>query len=87
MVLLSVDPSYFEDNDHYLARAQEILRKHKVEWTNVFLPDGWSDAQKTFNASGYGKLFVDADGIVRGADLHGAELERLVRKFVAKPAQ
>jgi hypothetical protein len=48
---------------------------------------GWDDAQRTFNLSGYGKLLVDRKGIVRGVNLHGAELERLVRQVVAEPSE
>ena len=84
VVLLSVDPSYFPNSDDYVARARGILADHKVEWTSVFLPGGWDGAQRTFNASGYGKIVVDARGIVRGANLHAQELDRLVRKVVAE---
>jgi hypothetical protein len=32
--------------------------------------------------SGYGNILVDAKGIVRGVNLHGKELERLVKEIV-----
>ncbi|MEX0713413.1 MAG: hypothetical protein WD278_13740 [Pirellulales bacterium] len=87
MLLLSVDPDYFPDDDDYLNRAEQILGDRALDWLNVFLPGGWGEAQRTFNVSGYGKLLVDPHGVVRGVNLHGADLERLVRQIAVETAK
>jgi hypothetical protein len=87
VVLLSVDPGYFAGDKSYVGRAEKILRERKLTWHNFFLTGGWDEAQRTFNLSGYGKLLVDRKGIVRGVNLHGAELDRLVRQVVAEPSE
>ena len=81
-MLLSIDPEYFDDGDEYLAMAEKIFEGNQIDWPSVFMPGGWNDAVRTFNASGYGNVVVDAEGIVRGIDLHGRELERLVEQLV-----
>jgi hypothetical protein len=61
--------------------SKKIYEKHKVEWPNVFVPDGWTGVLHAFNAKGYGKILVDPKGIVRGADLHAAGVEALLKKI------
>ena len=82
--MLSVDPDkgYFGDDHSYVERATGILDRHKVQATSVFLPGGWNDAVGVFNVSGYGKIVIDGKGIVRGVNVHGAELEKLVEQIV-----
>jgi hypothetical protein len=78
VVLLSVDPEYFGNDQRYLDQARKILEKQKIDWPNVFLPGGWSDATRVFNLSGYVLVLVDAQGIVRGVNLRGDDLEKAV---------
>ncbi len=78
VLLVSVDPEYFEASDAYLARAKKILQKHKIDWPTVFLPGGWNDVMHLFNLSLYSNIVVDGKGIVRGVHVHGKELEGLV---------
>jgi hypothetical protein len=82
VVLLSVDPGYFGDNKGYLDQARKILAKRTIDWPNVFLPGGWSDAERVFNLSGYGLVLVDARGTVRGVNLRGDDLEKAVAQAV-----
>jgi hypothetical protein len=83
VVLLSVDPGYFGKDKSYLDNASKILKKQKVDWPNAFLPGGWSDTQRVFNLSGYGLVLVDSNGIVRGVNLRGGELESAVAAALA----
>jgi hypothetical protein len=78
VVLLSVDPGYFGKNTRYLSDARRILQKQKLDWPCAFLPGGWSDTGRVFNLSGYGLVLVDAQGIVRGVNLRGDDLEKAV---------
>jgi hypothetical protein len=82
VVLIDVDPGYFKTPEEYLPRAQKVLERHKLDWPNVIAPNGFSDTVRTFNVSGYGNIVVDAKGIVRGVNVHGAELERLIETVV-----
>jgi hypothetical protein len=84
VLLLSVDPDYFPRDDSYKATAKKIYATKKVDWPNVFLAKGWTDAERTFNAPGYGNILVDRKGIVRGVNLHGKDLEKLVRQVVSE---
>jgi hypothetical protein len=84
VLLLSVDPEYFPNDDSYKAKAREIYATKKVDWPNVFLVKGWSDAVRTFNAPGYGNILVDSRGIVRAVNVHGKDLEKLVRQVVGE---
>jgi len=83
VVLLNVDPdpAYGKD-DRYLARTKSIFEKLKIDWPNVFLSGGWNDVMHAFNVGGYGTIVVDARGVVRGTNLHGLALERLVGKLM-----
>lgn len=66
------------------SRADLILKTTKIEWPNAFDPAGWDGVLRTFNAKGYGLIFVDADGIVRGNGIHERDVERLLEKYGAK---
>jgi hypothetical protein len=83
VLLLSVDPEYFPNNDSYKAKAKEIYATKKVDWPNVFLAKGWADAVRLFNAPGYGNILVDSKGIVRAVNVHGEDLEKWVRQVVS----
>lgn len=82
MVLVTVDPSYHEKPEEYLPKCKKVLDKHKLTWPNAIAPKGWDDTTRIFNMSGYGKMVVDNKGIVRGIDVHGKELEKLVTALV-----
>jgi hypothetical protein len=82
VVLLSVDPGYFGQDRRYVEQARKILEKRKLDWPSVFLPGGWSDTERIFNLSGYCLVLVDARGIVRGVDLRGDDLEKVVAQTV-----
>jgi hypothetical protein len=84
VLLLSVDPEYFPKDDSYKASADKIYKSKKIDWPNVFLAKGWTDAARLFNAPGYGNILVDGKGIVRGMNLHGKDLENLVRQVVSE---
>ena len=83
MVLLDVDPGFNSKPEEYLPRARKILARHKLDWPNAIAPNGLKDTAHAFNLSGYGNVIVDAKGIVRGVNLHGNDLERLVEEIVA----
>ncbi len=82
MVLIDVDPGYFKTPEEYLPQAKKVLARHKLDWPNAIAPNGFNDSVRTFNLSGYGNLVVDAQGIVRGTNLHGKELERLIETIL-----
>jgi hypothetical protein len=82
VVLIDVDPAYFEKPEEYLPQAKKILERHKLDWQNAIAPKGFHDTVRYFNLSGYGNVVVDAKGIVRGVNLHGKELERLIEVIV-----
>ena len=78
VVLIDVDPGYFKTPEEYLPRVKKVLERHKLDWPNAIAPNGFNDTVRAFNVSGYGNIVVDARGIVRGVNLHGPELERLI---------
>ena len=82
VVLLSVDPGFFEKAEEYLPRAGKILARRKLGWPNALAPKGFRDTMHAFNLSAYGNFVVDAKGIVRGVNLHGKDLERLLEEIV-----
>jgi hypothetical protein len=82
VVLLDVDPGYFERPEDYLPKAKKILERHKLSWPNAIASKGFDDTVHAFNLSGYGNIVVDAEGIVRGVNLHGKELEHVVEVIV-----
>jgi len=82
VVMLSVDPEHFGDDHRYVKQAKAILERHKVDAPSVFLPGGWNDVEGAFNVSGYGKLVIDGKGVVRGVNVRGAELEKLVERIL-----
>jgi hypothetical protein len=83
VVLVDVDPGFFAKPEEYLPRAKKILARYKLGWPNALAPNGLKDTARVFNLSSYGNVVVDAKGVVRGVDLHGKELERLVEAAVA----
>jgi hypothetical protein len=83
VVLLDVDPEFFGKPKEYLPKARKILERHKLDWPNALASNGFNDTVHAFNLSGYGNVVVDAKGIVRGVNLHGKELERLLEGIVA----
>jgi hypothetical protein len=83
VVLLDVDPEYFKKTEDYLPRARKILERQKLSWPNALAPKGFQDTVRVFNLSGYGNIVVDARGVVRGVNVHGKELERLLEEVVA----
>jgi hypothetical protein len=85
VALIDVDPEYYPKQEQYLPKAKKILEKEKLSWPNAMAPAGFNDMVRTFNVSGYGNIVVDASGIVRGVNVHGPNLERLVEQIVAAP--
>jgi hypothetical protein len=82
VVLVDVDPGFFPRPEKYLPRAEKVLARHKLEWPNALAPNGLQDTARAFNLSAYGNVIVDAEGIVRGVNLHDQDLERLLEKIV-----
>jgi hypothetical protein len=82
VVLIDVDQEYFKRKEDYLPQAKKIMDRHKLGWPNTLAPRGFHDMMHTFNLSGYGNVVVDAKGIVRGVNVHGRELERLVEEMM-----
>ena len=82
VALIDIDPSYFEKSEEYLPKCKKILDKHKLTWPNAIAPKGWEDVIRIFNLSGYGKIVVDAKGIVRGVNIREGELEKLIATCV-----
>jgi hypothetical protein len=81
VALIDIDPEYFPQ-DQYLPKACKILEKHKLDWPNALASGGMNDTVHAFNLCGYGNIVVDAKGIVRGVNVHGKELERLVEQIM-----
>lgn len=87
MLLLSIDASYNGQGkitETTRKRADSILNKTGITWTSAFDAEGWVGVLHRFNASGYGSIFVDADGIVRGIGIHAADAEKLYKKYPSK---
>jgi hypothetical protein len=82
VALIDVDPGYFAKPEQYQPQARKILARLKVDWPNAIAARGFTDAVHAFNLSGYGNIIVDARGIVRGVNLHGNQLERLIQTLV-----
>jgi hypothetical protein len=82
VVLLDVDAEYFGKPEEYLPKAKKILERQKLTWPNALAPNGFNDPVHAFNFSGYGNIVVDDKGIVRGVNLHGKDLERLIDGIV-----
>ena len=81
MLLISVDASYGRDLADAKKRGRAIFRRNKVDWPNVWEPDGWSGVMRRFNLGGYGLTLVDADGIVRGIDIRERDLTKLLKQL------
>lgn len=84
VALIDVDPEYYESKKDYLPKAKSILERLKLEWPNALAENGFNDVKHAFNASGYGNIVVDAKGVVRGINVHGTELERLVADMMSE---
>jgi hypothetical protein len=82
VVLLDVDPGYFKKPELYLPQARKVLARHKLNWPNAIASKGFDDTVHAFNLSGYGNIVVDAKGIVRGVNVHGKQLERVVEAMM-----
>ena len=87
VILIDVDPGYFDKQEAYLSKAKDILDRHKVDWPNAIAEKGFNDTVRAFNLSGYGNVVVDGDGIVRGVNAHGKELERLIEEIIGATKQ
>jgi hypothetical protein len=81
VVLIDVS-STFSKPEQFLPRAKQVLARHKLDWPNAIAPKGFHDTARVFNLSGYGNVLVDAKGTVRGVNVHGKDLERLVEEIV-----
>ena len=81
VVLIDVDPEYTPKPEAFLPEAKKILEKRKLTWPNVLAPKGFNDTMRAFNVSGYGNIVIDADGLVRGVNLHGDALEQLIAEI------
>lgn len=72
--------------DKSKADWMRAIRYDGLTWPQVLDPGGW-DAQSTAN---YGveaipaSFLIDKQGIIRGVDLYGRELEGMIRKLLAK---
>jgi hypothetical protein len=85
VVLLSVDCGYGMDPKRAMEADLKSMTKQGVQhWTNVVLPNGMKDTARMFNLDGYGLTLVDPDGIVRGIDIYGGEVEALLSKGARK---
>ena len=82
VVLIDVDPGYFSKPEEHLPRAGKLLARYKLDWPNAIAPNGFKDTVHAFNLSAYGNVIVDAKGIVRGVNLHGEQIERLLEKII-----
>jgi hypothetical protein len=82
VVLIDVDPGYFQKPEEYLPKAKKMLEKLKLDWPNAIAPKGFNDTVHAFNRSGYGNIIVDGKRIVRGVNRHGNELERLIEEIM-----
>ena len=82
VVLIDVDPEYYKDSNEYLPQAKMIMEKKKLACPNVIARRGFSDVVRTFNVSGYGNIIIDPEGIVRGVNVHGEELERMMDEIL-----
>jgi hypothetical protein len=82
VILIDVDPGFFKETEQYLPRVKKVLERYKLDWPNAMAPDGFNDMVRVFNVSGYDTLVVDASGVVRGVNLHGRELERVVETIM-----
>jgi peroxiredoxin len=72
--------------DKSKADWMRAIRNDGLTWKQVLDPGGW-DAQSTAN---YGveaipaSFLIDKAGVIRAVDLHGRELEGMIRKLLGK---
>ena len=82
--MLSVDRGY-DVGDRVSKRTRKrekkIYKKLKLDWSNVRVPGGWTGVIDQFNLDGYGLTLVDADGIVRGVNIHSKQLKKLMKQL------
>ena len=84
VVLIDVDSGFFAKPEQYLPLTKKMLARYKVDWPNVIAPNGFKDTVHAFNLSAYANVIVDAKGIVRGVNVHGPNLERLLEEIVER---
>ena len=69
VILLSTDRS----EKSYHSRAPKLFDEYGGgDWPSVILPDGFTSALR-FGGFGYGKLIIDADGIIRSVGEYDVE--------------
>ena len=74
VVLLSTDDS----KELYDSRAEKLFDKYGGgDWPSALIPGGFNGAT-VFGDSGYGKIIVDKNGMVRSA--YGYELEEALKR-------
>lgn len=75
VVLLSTDAT----KSSYFRKSPKLFEKYGGgDWPSIFLPNGFNSALR-FGNFGYGKLIVDADGIVRSIGEY--DLEKSLRRI------
>ena len=87
---MSIDASYNATGkitETTRKRAESILEKSGIKWPSAFDTEGWVGVLHRFNVSGYGSIFVDADGIVRGIGIHAKDAERLYKQYPSKESK
>lgn len=78
VVLLSTD----DTRKRYDSRAAGLFEEYGGgDWPSVVLPGGWRSAMR-FGNFGYGKLIVDADGIVRSIGEY--DLKKSLKRIFGK---
>lgn len=78
VVLLSTD----EVKASYFSKSPKLFEKYGgAQWPSVVLPNAFNSALR-FGNFGYGKLIVDADGIVRSIGEY--DLEKSLKRIFGK---
>ncbi len=69
VILLSTD----QTKELYHSRAAKLFEEYGGgNWPSVIFPDGFTSALR-FGGFGYGKLIIDADGIIRSVGEYDVE--------------
>lgn len=76
-----MDRSYGGRARRFEKKNREVLKKFKLDWPNVLVPGGWDGIMRTFNASGYGIILVDHQGIVRSVNPSKRRLKKLIKEI------
>ena len=79
VLMLSVDQEYGMPKNDAMQKDLKILGKQGVAWPNILVPNGFPYLQQRFNLDGYGLSLIGPDGIVRGIDLRGEDLEATIK--------